>query len=156
MSEIHVPDPIPSSDDRLGYALVRLRKEYGIEGEVLYMGDLARVLGVKVDALWNRRARGKMPAIPRLIIGGQDAFYIVDVARFLTSTFAPDIQPPIFPIPSKVPASAGIAIDKKSEKDTSSVKTPKAAKRQRSVQQELIRKLGQQILDEKRRQRGQA
>jgi len=63
--------------------ITRLKREYEIPGEILGLDELARVLGFKPKALWNLRARGKMPAIPIRRIGGHDGFWIGHVAMWL-------------------------------------------------------------------------
>ncbi|PHM20511.1 MAG: hypothetical protein CK604_06190 [Curvibacter sp. PD_MW3] len=63
--------------------MARLKREYEIPGEILGLDELARVLGLKPKALWNLRARGKMPAIPVRRVGGHDGFWIGHVAMWL-------------------------------------------------------------------------
>lgn len=63
--------------------VARLKAEYQVEGELIDLNQLAKILGVPVQNLWNYRFKGKMPKIPVLDLGGRDMFWLPHVAKWL-------------------------------------------------------------------------
>lgn len=61
----------------------RLKSELGLVGDVLYTEHLAKVLNQPVKFVWNAKARGTLPDIPVLSVGGRDAFWIVHVVLWM-------------------------------------------------------------------------
>lgn len=72
----------PQQQSEIYQEMDRLSSKYGIQGELLDVEALARVLGKGVRDIWNMKARNAMPPIPVQRVGGRDHFRLVHVAMF--------------------------------------------------------------------------
>jgi len=63
--------------------VVRIKTQLGISSEILYLDELATLMGVDVKSLWNLRNRDSMPPIPVLKVGQKDAYWIFHVVMWL-------------------------------------------------------------------------
>jgi len=66
--------------------VARLKAQYQIEGEIIDLEELARILGLPVQNLRNYRFKGTMPKIPVLNLGGRDMYWLPHVAKWLSET----------------------------------------------------------------------
>lgn len=127
----------------------RIRKDYGLTGELLFLEDLAKVMGVPVKSVWNYRARGTLPKIPCLNFGGRDAYWIVHVAAWLSNDPIDSLLTiPFFEDP------LGLEGKKSNQKTNSkkdvSVDIPKRRNSdERSIAKDRLLKRGLQILAER-------
>ena len=61
----------------------RIKTEHQFSSDILYLDDLAKLMGKPVKHLWNLRNRGMMPPIPITKVGDRDAYWVVHVAMWL-------------------------------------------------------------------------
>lgn len=61
----------------------RIKADHQFSSDILYLEDLAKLMGKPVKHLWNLRNRGMMPPIPITKVGDRDAYWVVHVAMWL-------------------------------------------------------------------------
>lgn len=127
----------------------RIRKEYGVTGELLFLEDLAKVMGVPVKSVWNYRARGTLPKIPCLNFGGRDAYWIVHIAAWLSNDPIDTLLAiPFFEDPLGLDVKK--ADQKMNPKKDIPIDTPKRRTGdERSIAKDRLLKRGLQILAER-------
>jgi len=64
----------------------RIKADHQFSSDILYLEDLAKLMGKSVKHLWNLRSRGMMPPIPITKVGDRDAYWVVHVAMWLMRT----------------------------------------------------------------------
>ena len=103
----------------------RIKKEFGFQQEMLSLDDLSKIIGKKINYLWNIRNRGQMPSIPVRRIGGHDTYWIVHVVMWMMRGQGETSEAPVKQrAPAKEAASDG--------EFTPSV--PRASRRKKSIE----------------------
>ena len=78
----------------------RIKKDFGFQQEMLGLDDLSKIIGKKVNYLWNIRNRGQMPPIPVHRIGGHETYWIVHVVMWMMRGQG---EPSVAPVKQRAP-----------------------------------------------------
>lgn len=150
---IRMPETTP--DISIANEIARIRQTYGLSSELLTLDELARVMGRTPKAMANLKSRGQLPAIPSLLLGGRECYWIRDVVLWLSRSA---IDSTISTDPARRKAGeaelASLALARQTPSATNDTQPKRSPGRPRemSFAKEALIKKGEEILELRRKQ----